>query len=221
MVDSIPGLPRQRPNNFARAKLFLLRHGAIDNPDQGMVGQIDLALSRQGRAQARRWAKILEPIAFERIVASDLARTRDTATVVAGGRPVEPLPVLREINLGVWEGLTREQIKRRYPDLWVARWQDLPNCRPPQGESFADLAQRVVPAVMAIGAAATGPVLIVTHAGVIRVVLCHLLGMDLANLFRIGLDYGALNLIDPEGPAVLGMNLRPEAIKALPLTDSP
>jgi len=203
-----------------KAIVFLLRHGAIDNPGQGMVGQIDLALSRQGRAQAKRWAKILAPVAFERIVASDLRRTWDTARVVAAGRPVGPLPVLREINLGDWEGLSREQIKSRYPDLWMARWQDLPNCRPPQGESFTDLAQRVVPAVMDIGAAATGPVLIVTHAGVIRVVLCHLLGIDLANLFRIGLDYGALTLIDPKGPAVLGMNLRPEAIKAIPLPDS-
>jgi probable phosphoglycerate mutase len=189
------------------AKLFLLRHGAIENPGQGLVGQHDIALSRHGLDQARHWARVLAKVAFERIVASDLGRALTTAVIIAAGGPVESVPALREISLGAWEGLTREQIQARYPDLWQARRRDLANCRPPGGESFADLSRRVLPAFEAIAGPAAGPVLVVAHAGVIRVVLCHLLGMPLSHVFRLGLDYGALTLIDPAGPVLQAINL--------------
>lgn len=196
--------------------IYLLRHGVIENPHRGFVGQSDLALNRQGLAQARRWAKVLGGTVLERIVASDLIRAQTTARIMAGDRPVETIAALREINLGRWEGLSKEQVQINYPDLWQGRWQDLANCRPPDGESFQDLSARAVPAFETIARQAQGHILVVAHAGVIRVILCHLLGMPLAHVFRIGQDYGALNLIDPQVPIVMGMNLRPELVRGLP-----
>lgn len=152
---------------------------------------------------------------LERIVASDLSRTLTTVRIVAGDRSVETIAALREINLGRWEGLTKEQVQINYPDLWQRRWQDLANCRPPDGESFQDLSARVVPAFETIARQAQGNILVVAHAGVIRVILCHLLGMPLAHVFRIGQDYGPLNLIDPQVPKVMGVNLRPEMVRGL------
>jgi alpha-ribazole phosphatase len=195
--------------------IYLLRHGVIDNPHRGFVGQSDLALNRQGIAQARRWVKVLGGTVLERIVTSDLSRTLATARIVAEGRSVETIPALREINLGRWEGLTKEQIQINYPDLWQSRWQDPANCRPPDGESFQDLSTRVVPAFEIIARQAQGNILMVAHAGVIRVILCHLLDIPLAHVFRIGQDYGALNLIDPQVPKVMGVNLRPEIVRGL------
>ncbi|MBI5896369.1 MAG: histidine phosphatase family protein, partial [Desulfobacterales bacterium] len=77
------------------------------------------------------------------------------------------------------------------------RGRDLEGYRPPGGESFGDLRSRVVPAFERIIAQATANILIVGHAGVNRVILCHLLGMPLAHLFRLGQDYAGLNIIEP------------------------
>ena len=128
---------------------------------------------------------------------------------------METIAALREINLGRWEGLTQEQVQINYPDLWKHRGQDPANCRPPDGESFKDLSARVVPAFETIARQAQGNILVVAHAGVIRVILCHLLDIPLVHVFRIGQDYGALNLIDPQGPRVMGVNLRPEIVRGL------
>lgn len=85
-----------------------------------------------------------------------------------------------------------------------------PTNRPPGGESFRDLQARVWPVFEAIARRICGPTLMVTHAGVIRVLLCRLLGMPLENLFCIGQTHGALNIIAlrQEGRRIQAMNLR-------------
>jgi len=75
----------------------------------------------------------------------------------------------------------------------------LVNYRPPGGESFADVHARVVPFFeQIVKANQGGNAFIVGHAGVNRVILCHLLGMPIAYLFRLGQDYGSLSIIDNE-----------------------
>ena len=74
--------------------------------------------------------------------------------------------------------------------------QILMSTRPADGESFLDLRTRALPLFKEIVAQTETPVLIVGHAGVNRVILCDLLGIPLKNLFRLGQDYGALNIID-------------------------
>lgn len=102
---------------------------------------------------------------------------------------------MREINLGRWEGHTMADIAQRYPDKFKARGADIGNFCPPGGESFANCSQRVVAAFQEIMGAATGNILIIGHAGVNRLLFCYMLGMPLANLFRINQDFGCLNVI--------------------------
>jgi len=164
------------------------------------VGQVDLPLSDQGLSQARRWREKLAFTAFERIYCSDLIRSLDTARIIAGGdeERVHILSQLREIHLGEWDGLSVAEVRSRYPEEWKKRGQDLVGYRPPHGESFADLYKRVLPVFDDIVRALSGKVLLVTHAGVKRVILCQILGMPLANLFRLGQDYGRLSVVDCE-----------------------
>jgi probable phosphoglycerate mutase len=88
---------------------------------------------------------------------------------------------------------------------------DFGGYRPPEGESFRDLQKRVLPVFKEIVSAARGNVLIVAHAGVNRVVLCHVLGMPINHLFRIAQDYGCLNVIETRGNlfSVTSLNARP------------
>jgi probable phosphoglycerate mutase len=107
--------------------------------------------------------------------------------------------------------MAMSQIRKQFPDLWQARGQDMAHFRPPGAESFFDLQQRAVPFICQLAARSTGNVLIVTHAGVIRVLLCRVLQIPLSHLFRIHLDYGGLTRIkDINGnPRVTAVNISP------------
>jgi len=76
------------------------------------------------------------------------------------------------------------------------RGADMVYYRPPAGECFADVAARVIPLFEEIVRYSSGNLLIVGHAGVNKVILCHILGMPLENLFRLRQDYSCLNVID-------------------------
>ena len=183
---------------FPGIKLYLMRHGAIETTEEKrFVGQIDIPLSLNGRKQSEWQGQQLKDIPFSRVWCSDLKRACETAAIVLRDRGIAilPAPELREIDLGQWDGMAMSRIRNQFPDIWQARGEDIGNFRPPGAESFADLQQRVVPFIRSIVAQSSDNTLIVTHAGVIRVLLCQVLEMPLSNLFRIHLDYGGITII--------------------------
>jgi len=199
------------------AVVYLLRHGDIRKDDiKRYIGQADLSLSEAGRAQALDWHNELAHIPFSRIFCSDLSRSYETACIIAEGRnnvPVQSLHKLREINLGAWDGQPIADVRRLYPGEYEKRGADLVYYRPPAGECFADIAARVIPLFEEIVRNVPGNVLIVGHAGVNKVLLCHLLGMPLDNLLRLSQDYGCLNIIEygTDSVSLRGLNIMPAA----------
>jgi probable phosphoglycerate mutase len=180
-------------------KIYLARHGRIrlEDDQRRYIGQLDLPLSGEGVRQAEVLAKRLGQTGITAVYCSDLARSRQTAEIIAahGGKTVTPRSDLREISLGEWEGCTFVDIIRRFPDEFRARGADIAYYRVPRGESFADCSLRVVAAFHDILGKSTGDIAIAGHAGVNRLLLCHVLGLPLGNLFRIGQDYGCINII--------------------------
>lgn len=199
--------------------IYLMRHGAVEGAKapRRYIGQTDLALSAEGRRQSEKWRTILDSVAFETIICSDLGRSVETAALIAGHRDIDirPEPALREIYLGAWEGLTFESIKKRYPEEFELRGQSIATHRPPDGESFSDLAERVLPAFHKLATQSTGPMLMVGHGGVNRVILSHLLEMPLEAIFLLGQDYAAMNLLIPYRNTfrIQGLNIRLESIE--------
>jgi len=183
---------------FPDTLLCLMRHGAIDAAkEKHFVGQINPPLSPSGRKQAEWQGRQLMNIPFSSVWCSDLKRAHETAEIVCRNRGLAMLstPELREINLGQWDGVAMSQIREQFPHLWQARGENIGHFRPPGAESFADLQQRVVPFIRHITSQSAGNTLIITHAGVIRVLLCHVLQMPLSQLFKIHLEYGGLTII--------------------------
>jgi broad specificity phosphatase PhoE len=124
--------------------LVLTRHGHTDRsePEQYLGQRIDIALSERGRSDARRLQARLEGVRFDRVISSPLARARETAGILAPGATVELEPRLAEADYGDWEGLTREVLAERWPDL-RRRWDADPGTvRPPGGESGRMVARR-------------------------------------------------------------------------------
>jgi probable phosphoglycerate mutase len=194
-------------------KLYLLRHGAIEWPEADcFIGQTDAPLSKEGRLQARDWRNELPGLGFSVVWSSDLSRTLETAEIIFGGCSTEirTCSQLREIRLGEWDGVPRSRIRGHHPHLWTARGKDLAGFTPPGGESFRDLQNRAVAQVLQIAEQSPACACIVTHAGVIRVLICYFLQIPLPNLFRIHLDYGSLSIVSytSERVEVCGLNLR-------------
>lgn len=177
--------------------IYLMRHGAIlQQSPRRFVGQTDFPLIPEGREQAKLWREPLGAVEFAAAVSSDLTRCLETASLVLEGRdiPVRPEPRLREINLGVWEGMTVDAVRERFPGAYERRGEDLTGFCPEGGESFVAVQERAVAAVREL-AAISGNVLVVAHGGVNRTLLCHALGLDLSHLFRLGQDYCRLNML--------------------------
>lgn len=167
--------------------LLLARHGESDwNRARRWQGYADRPLTERGRAQATELAERLDGISLDAIYSSDLARARETAEVVARRQRLEvtPLPALREVDVGSWSGLTRDEAERRHPEgfrRWRAGgtgWDD--------GETYGEMSARVLRAIDEITANNDGGrVLIVSHAGPIRAIHAEALGLQVEAYRRI------------------------------------
>ena len=194
--------------------IYLLRHGALAAGSRDrFIGQLDLPLAPDGIAEAESLGEALRERRIDAIYCSDLTRSQQTASIVAGQTAIaiEVRSALREISLGDWEGLSRREVAARFPEDYAARGDDLENYRVPGGESFADCRQRVLTAWQEIVRGDGQSIVIVGHAGVNRLLLCHLLARPIASLFDIAQDYGCVNVIEPgaSGFCVSLINGRP------------
>jgi alpha-ribazole phosphatase len=194
-----------------RPVIFLMRHGHIDTGgERRYIGRTDYPLSPDGKKQAEAWHRLFEDVPLSRVVCSGLRRTRETAEIVAPHREIETVPGLNEINMGQWENLSLEKVRAEYPREFGARGRNPGTFRLPGGESYADLQKRVLDVFLPFLQSTGGHILIVAHAGVNRVILCHLLGIPLDNLFRFAQDFACLNIITAGAEAgVRALNLRP------------
>ncbi|MBE0669602.1 MAG: histidine phosphatase family protein [Anaerolineales bacterium] len=160
-------------------KLWLVRHGQTDwNLTGRWQGQASDApgLNETGRKQALDASEQMEGIEISAIYSSDLLRAKQTAEMFAVrlGLPVLLEPRLREINLGVWEGMPSEDIEAQYPQELADRARRPFRAHAPDGESPYEVAERVIKAVNEIADKHRDEsVLIVAHGISLAVVICQ------------------------------------------------
>lgn len=187
---------------MAKKLVYLVRHGDIgEGKDKRYIGQLDIPLSILGKQQALSLKETFSRVPLDKIYCSDIARVQQTADMIASAHQIVPLDrvELRELYMGDWEGKPFSEIKAKYPKEFKERGEDIANYRPPLGESFLDCYKRVIPVFESLAQSDESTVLIVGHAGVNRVILCHVLGIPLENVFRFEQSYGCVNLICKEG----------------------
>jgi broad specificity phosphatase PhoE len=174
-------------------RLILIRRGETDqNAALRYGGQASVPLNQRGRAQAQAAGARLARLGASALYTSNFARAAETAALIgaAVGLAPQPMPELREIDVGQWEGLTPEVLYRRHPEHMQPFARDPERPVRSGGESYAQLQVRALAALSTLQAAHPGdaPVLAVTHGGVIRAVLAHVIGLDLADFGRVWLD---------------------------------
>ncbi len=187
-------------------RVFLIRHGATElTAEDRFAGSTDVKLSHEGRAQVARLAERLSLEKVAAVYASNLSRTQETAALLAAPHrmPVQPLPGLREIDHGHWEGLTRKEVESKWPQE-AREWENDPfTFAPSGGESGLAVTSRALPALLKIVRSHPGQsVIVVSHKATIRLVLSSLLGFD-PRRYRDNLDQqpAALNIVDFRDPS--------------------
>ncbi|MFN3395562.1 MAG: alpha-ribazole phosphatase [Thermodesulfovibrionales bacterium] len=182
--------------------LYLIRHGETEGSDvKRYKGSIDIPLSERGVEQMEQVARYLNrPYnGLKAVYCSPLIRAIRSAEIISepyGLRPIA-VPDLRERSFGIWEGMSFDEIRERYPEEFEA-WASNPlKYSPMGGESTLEVRDRVMNALHDILSNHDAErIAIVAHGGVNRIILCHYMGVPLENIFRIEQDYAAVNIIE-------------------------
>ncbi len=178
-------------------KLILIRHGETDYTLQRRYcGHEDIPLNARGIEQANYLRYKLKNIKVDRVYSSDLKRTFQTAKIIFQNKIIYKRKKLREIDFGVFSGLTFEDVNRLYHDVYKA-WLDNPaNVKIPEGESLPGFVRRVEKSINEIfNQNMKKTVALVSHGGTIRVILLKMLRQDLDKFWNIQQDSTALNII--------------------------
>lgn len=180
----------------------LVRHTQTDwNKDGRHQGRADRPLTEFGEARLRAVASRLRSGSFSGLISSGLSRTDRLAAAVSENHPYLSGVVRderwREVDHGLWEGLTYPEVAARYGTEARARYGDFWNSRAHGGESGADLWARVEAAWEDVLARHDGGrVLVFTHATPIRLILCSALGAPFENHWQFRVDLGGITSLD-------------------------
>jgi broad specificity phosphatase PhoE len=178
---------------------LLLRHGQTAmSTERRFAGRGDIALTKEGTRQAASAGRRLAKSSIDIIVTSPLQRARRTAEAVAEatGAAMEVDDDLIEADFGAWEGLTFAEAGQRWP-AELSAWMTSPDAAPPDGESFAMVALRVLGALdRLLDAHRHRRTVIVSHVTPIKTLVCRALLAPPEAMFRMNLDVASLCHID-------------------------
>jgi len=182
------------------SRLLLVRHGDTElNSAERYWGRSDVKLSAAGIRQAERLRGRLAVEKIDAVYSSNLERALVTAEIIASSHQLAVITCaeLREVNFGQLEGLNFSEISRLYPEvakLWAERSTKL---KYPGGESLVEFNTRVSKFLSRLDKHTVGEtILIVAHAGVLRTLVCQLLGIDPQRRWQIRLDLASLSIME-------------------------
>ena len=192
-------------------RISLIRHAEpyFEDEDEKAIflgARTDYPVGPEGTIQADELYHHFISDPFGMVWHSGLLRTRSTSQIVSDFpfTAIQVEPRIREIDMGLWDGLSKAEVMELYPQEYKEReairespaFFELPF---PEGESFLDLQKRAVEGLLNIVQIAqeggVDHILVVGHKSVNRVILCHFLGFDLRQMFTFKQDYCAINVL--------------------------
>ena len=189
-------------------RLLIVRHAESALNEQNRIqGHLDSKLTPRGARQAAALARRLAPLKIKRVYSSDLGRALSTTRTVirALKLPIVAEPGLREISLGKWEGLTPDEVNRRFRNGYDA-WRKSPSRKViPGGETIRQFHRRIRGTFdRIVRAERSGLVLVMTHGGVISSILSHWMKADFDRvLLNLRIDNTSLTLAEFRGGHVI------------------
>lgn len=184
-------------------KLFFIRHGQTDWNLEGKIqGSTDIELNATGIIQAEELSrKVLDcNYKFSRIYSSQQKRAVKTAEILSKSANVEYMTIkgLQEINLGGWEGLSWPEVKGKFPKEYEEWYNKRRYTRPPKGESYQDMLERVLLIVHKIINENQDDVAIVTHSAVIMCLQCYITNTPFDEMMKFKTNNTTIVELDSE-----------------------
>lgn len=184
-------------------RLDLLRHGETELGG-GLRGSLDDALTEKGWTQMR--AAVIEGGPWDRLVSSPLQRCARFAAELGEqlNLPVHLDKDLQELHFGAWEGQSAAALMETDADALGLFWADPYSFTPPQGEPVSDFSTRVLAAVARLHTAHVGErILLISHGGVMRLLLAQARGLPREQLLNVEVGHGALFALTVEADGLL------------------
>ncbi|MCW0219250.1 MAG: histidine phosphatase family protein [Prosthecobacter sp.] len=182
-------------------QLYLIRHGEVEERYHKVFGgsRIDMGLSPLGQKHASAVATWLENTALYAIYASPMLRVQQTLAPLSEAKGLNPIiiPSLREVDFGDWTGYHWEGVKEHFGVSAFDWLEIIESAGIPNGESAAEVAHRVEPALIKI--LHDNPhkkVAIFCHGGIIRVILALMLGQPLKHMAHFNIEYGSISVVE-------------------------
>jgi len=199
----------------SRTRIYLLRHAEVETRYQSVFGgRIDMDLSARGHAQASALAAYMRRFQLDAIYASPMKRVQQTlAPLLGNGAPrLIVFDELREVDFGVWTGLTWEEVNQRHK-VRASEWlEKLDQGVIPDAESAHDFRKRLEPCLLKILGEYSGQtVAVLCHGGVIRMLLSILLDLPIRKMAGFEIDYASLTQVDcyPQRSEIQVLNFTP------------
>lgn len=180
-------------------KIVLVRHGETEGNSKGLYeGKKEVSINENGRKQSKKLGNLLKDYKFSKVYCSPQKRCKETLDIIIETIDFKPEFIeykeeLKEIDFGLWEGLSYKEIEKVFPRQWEEFIKDYKEFYFPDGERFIDFYKR---ATKILDFLDDGSYLILTHGGVIRAVLSKLLGFGIDGFYSIKPKQGAYSEIN-------------------------
>ena len=184
-------------------KLLLIRHGQTDwNLNGKIQGSCDIELNDTGIEQGKALSNMLleQNYEFSVIYTSSQRRAVKTSEILSERTNLEYIPMrgLEEINLGDWEGLSWTEVEEKFPTEYAEWYMNRRYTRPPKGESYQDMLERVLAAIYKIINENCDDVVIVTHSAVIMCLQCYITNTPFDEMTKFKTENTAITEIHSE-----------------------
>ncbi len=218
-LNSTAHLKPKLPLKGKSARIILVRHGETDwNKEGRFQGQIDIPLNSNGKQQALAAGEMLEGIKFDKAYSSSMTRPMETAQIILKDQPnliIQKQTGLVEIGHGLWEGKLESEINSKWNSL-LSDWKQAPETvQMPEGESLDDVSNRAITCWESIckNLLPHETALVVAHDAVNKTILCNILGLTNADIWKIKQGNGGITIID-----ITQSSTKPNLIACLNIT---
>ncbi len=189
------------------SRLLLVRHGETElNSSERLWGHTDVKLGVLGLKQAERLRDRLSSEKIDTIYSSNLQRALVTAETIASRHQLAVITCaeLHEVDFGQLEGLTISEANQRYPELAKLRMQRNLNLKYPGGDSLIEFSKRTSKFLDRLERHTDDEtILIVAHFGVLRILICRLLDIDLRFLWQLHVDLASLSILETNQKGII------------------
>ncbi len=185
-----------------KTKIYLVRHGETEFNRLGVFrGRYEVELNQRGIKQAEEISRALASAGIQKIYTSPLKRALKTAEIISRNLGIDYVvnEAFNNIDLGSWQGVKKEEIKKRFPDLWKLWITEPEKLTIPDGETLEDVKKRAFNGIMEVLSTPIERVAIVTHRSVIKVLAAAMLNVQAPYFWKFYIDNAAYSVFEHDG----------------------